>query len=286
MKIAFLIMAYKNPDQIARLVRTMKHPSFDFYIHVDAKFDLAPFEYIAEEEQVYFTRTRRKIYWAAFRFTQTIVECAEDILNNKQYDFISLISGQDYPIKPIEEIAEHYNQHLGASFFSLVDEDDTWWDHAITRINKYHMTNYDFKGRYLLQRFLNATLPNRKLPVFKTLYGGPRATWWTVSSDCMRYIIQFMKENKKLIRFSKFTWAPDEFLIPTIVMNSDFRDSVIKDSGVYIDWSQGGSNPKVLTIEDYPQLKKSDKLTARKFDTRVDTEILDRIDKELLKTEN
>jgi hypothetical protein len=43
---AHIIMAYKDPSQIERLVKTMSHPDFDFYIHVDAKFDQQPFEYL------------------------------------------------------------------------------------------------------------------------------------------------------------------------------------------------------------------------------------------------
>ena len=80
-----------------------------------------------------------------------------------------------------------------------------------------------------------------------------------------------------------FHWGPDEFLIPTIVMNSPFRDSIINDNFYYIDWSRGGSNPKTLTAEDFDKLMSSDKLMARKFDTQTDAKILDLLDHHQLK---
>jgi trimethylamine:corrinoid methyltransferase-like protein len=90
--------------------------------------------------------------------------------------------------------------------------------------------------------------------------------------------VQFIKEHPKISRFAKYTWAPDEYLIPTLIMNSPFKDSVIADNYRYLDWSKGGANPKILTAADFESLKKTDKLLARKFDIKVDTSILDMLD--------
>lgn len=76
----------------------------------------------------------------------------------------------------------------------------------------------------------------------------------------------------------RFTWGPDEFIVPTIIMNSRFKETVINNNFYYIDWSKGGVNPKTLLTEDYPLLLSSDKLLARKFDMSVDTIILDMLD--------
>ena len=88
----------------------------------------------------------------------------------------------------------------------------------------------------------------------------------------------FIKDNPKIRRFAKYTWAPDEFLIPTLIMNSPFRETVVPENYRYIDWSQGGPNPKIFTVEDFEALKKTNKLLARKFDIKIDTRILDMLD--------
>jgi hypothetical protein len=94
----------------------------------------------------------------------------------------------------------------------------------------------------------------------------------------VKYISEFMETHSRVRRFSQYTWGTDEFLITTLIMNSPFKDSVINDNFYYIDWSAGGSNPKVFTIGDLEDLKKSDKFLARKFDLRVDTAVLDGLD--------
>ena len=100
----------------------------------------------------------------------------------------------------------------------------------------------------------------------------------TLSTDCAAYVAEFIETNKKLKRFIRFTWGPDEFVIPTLVMNSKYSDTVINDNFYYIDWSNGGSNPKTLTVDDFERIISSGKMLARKFDIRQDRVILDLLD--------
>jgi hypothetical protein len=111
-----------------------------------------------------------------------------------------------------------------------------------------------------------------------TLYGGPRAMCMTLSGECASYIVDFIESNKKLRQFFHFTWGPDEFLIPTLIMNSKFKLTVINNNFYYIDWSGGGDNPKILSADDYEKLISSDKMLARKFDIMHDRVILDLLD--------
>ena len=44
-------------------------------------------------------------------------------------------------------------------------------------------------------------------------------------------------------------------------------------------WEKGKSSPRTLTTIDYEELKKTEKIIARKFDIDVDTEIIERLRK-------
>ena len=280
---AHIIMAYKDPPQIERLVKKMSHPDFDFYIHVDTKFDIAPFTYLGRIERVYLIHNRRKVRWAGFSFTQALLDSVEEILNSgRKYDYINSMSGQDYPIKSVHDFYAFIQEHQGKYFFAIEKYGSDWWNHAEKRVTHYHMTDFDFKGRYQLQFFINQLMPKRKFPYGYTLYGSNRATWWTITRECATYLVQFMKKNGRVKRFAKFTWAPDEFLIPTIIMNSPFKDTVVPENYRYFDWSLGGSNPKILTVKDFDAVAQSECFFARKFDIKVDTAILDMIDAHLL----
>ena len=106
----------------------------------------------------------------------------------------------------------------------------------------------------------------------------------TLTSACTQYLVDFIASHKKLRRFIRLTWGPDEFLFPTLIMNSKYRSSVINNNFYYIDWSKGGSNPKTLTVDDYERLSRSDKFLARKFDISQDFKILDLLDSILART--
>jgi hypothetical protein len=279
MRIACLMMAHKEPAQIERLLKRFDHPFVDFYIHLDKKTNLKDFAYLGERKGVYFITKRSKVRWASYSFVKAVIISFKQILNSgKHYDFISLMSGQDYPIKPVPLIFSYLEQQKGKNFISFEESDAPWWSHAINRIKKYHFTNYDFRGKYRMQYIINRILPDRKFPLPYTLYGGPRAMCMTLTTDCAAYVVDFIGSNRKLRIFSNFTWGTDEFLIPTIIMNSPFSKSVVNNNFYYIDWSKGGSNPKILTIDDYESIANSDKFLARKFDIREDSKILDLID--------
>ena len=278
MRIACIIMAHKEPRQIERLIKKFNHLPFDFYLHIDKKIHQDPFEFLAQLPNVYFAKKRVRVRWASYSFLMAVQQTIFQVLESRiPYDFISIMSGQDYPISPVSEIYHSLENNIGKNFICFED-DGEWWNHAMSRINKYHFTNFGFKGRYRIQFLLNALLPSRKFPLAYKLYGGPRAMCMTLSAECAAYVADFMYSNKKLRRFIRFTWGPDEFVIPTLVMNSKFKQTVVNDNFYYIDWSKGGSNPKTLTVEDYEKMKHSGKLLARKFDISQDLVILDMLD--------
>jgi hypothetical protein len=279
MRIACLIMAHRDPSQIERLIKKFDHPGFAFYIHLDAKIGLDDYSYLGQLENVHFIKQRTKVRWASFSFVKALLISFQEILDSgEHYDYVSVMSGQDYPIKPVEKIYSHLVEKAGSNFICFEEDGSAWWNHAISRVHKYHFTNFGFIGRYRFQFLINRILPDRKFPFPYTLYGGPRAMCMTLTRDCLIYVVNFFKENKKLRRFGLYSWGPDEFMIPTLIMNSRFKSSVVNNNFYYIDWSRGGSNPKILTVEDFEILTKSDKMLARKFDMVADAEILDLID--------
>jgi len=283
MRIAHLITVHKNPAQVEWLLRALAHEEADCYVHVDKNVDMQEFAYLARLPRVYLTRTRVAVHWASYRFTEAILACTREILaTGHDYDFINLLSGQDYPIKPVDVIHAFLARHLTYSFMSFEREGSLWWGHARSRVEKYHTTYYQFKGQYWLQNLLNKFLPKRRFPLPYTLYGSPNGSWWTMSRACATYLVEFMAGHPELQRFSRFTWGADEFLPATVLLNSPLRDRIINNNYRYIDWSAGGVHPKLLTRADVPRLAQSGQLYARKFDIAEDAGIIDVLDQTLL----
>jgi hypothetical protein len=287
MKIAHLILAYKDPELVERLVRTMtSHGDFDCWIHIDKKTDIRAYNRLKSYPRTRFIKNRVLVNWAGFSFVKAMMNSLEEIIHSGiKYDFVNLMSGQDYPIKSTQQIHDFLVAHEGKSFITCEPAPSPWWNHAVMRFTKYHFTDFSFKGKTRIERLLNRVMPERTFLSSFTLYGGPCASYWMLSMVATKYIHSFLKGNKKLLKFCKFTWAPDEFLISTILMNSHLRDTVINSASRYIDWSSGGARPGILTTRDFYSLKKSPLLFARKFDLKTDPGIIDLIDSELLENE-
>ena len=83
----------------------------------------------------------------------------------------------------------------------------------------------------------------------------------------------YLKRHPEYIRFYRNVNCPDECFFQTLVMNSSYKDKR-EDYLHYVDWSEGGNSPKILTIDDYEELKASDKFMARKFDIGIDSYVL------------
>ncbi|PYF70752.1 core-2/I-Branching enzyme [Pedobacter nutrimenti] len=285
MRIAHLIMAHKAPLQLSRLIDRMNHSQFDFYVHVDLKTPIEGFEFLLEKKNVYLIDSRSLCNWGGWSFTRAILNSMGEILSKDiDYGFINLLSGQDYPLKPAGVIYNYFKQRPGQNFIYYdASEKSYWWKEASSRYEKYHFTDLTIKKKYLFQLLLNVFSPKRKFPLNLHLYGGSNASWWTISSDCARYVLQAINTNEHLQNFLKYCWGTDEFVITTLIMNSEFKEQTINNNFRYIDWSEGKAHPKFLGKEDFDQLKENVLFFARKFDQEKDPEILDQIDQHCLK---
>ena len=165
MKIACLILAHKNPKQLERLIRSLDHPSFHFFIHLDAKSPMPEFDYLRTIPGVYFVRRRVRVRWAGYSLVQATINGMEEIIGTGQYDYINLLSAQDFPLQPASAILEFFRTHQGKEFITCWVDDGTneWWKENTVRIKKYHLENWSIPGKYRLQFLLNRILPGTHL---------------------------------------------------------------------------------------------------------------------------
>jgi len=277
MKLAHLILAHNEPKQLERLILRLAHPDADIYIHLDRKTSIVPFEYLKKNKGVFFIQNRVKVYWGSYNMVEATLNGFKEILSSgNTYQYLNLLSGQDYPLKPAAFIHRFLDEHAGKAFMNFLQFDPDWTE-ALPRIQQYHFNSWRMQGRYILQRIVNKLLPARRMP--NGLIPVGRSQWFTIPVACVRYLLEYWQGNPKLRRFIKLTWAPDEFIFQTILYNSDYKSSMVNNDVRYIDWSAAGVSPKLLTMDDADMLLSSDKLFARKFDKNKDAAILDFLDK-------
>lgn len=282
MRVAHIIIAHKNPLQLERLIRKMQHDNFDFYIHIDKKVNIDSFIFLKQLKGVSFISNRIECNWGGHSTFKAMVSSLDEVLKNKiSYNFYNLLSAQDYPLRRNEEFYEFLKVHPWNSFIHYEPEEESdWWKTAVKRYQKYHLTDYKFVGRYFVEMALNNLLPIRKFPMPMKLYGGRKASWWTLNHECASYLSNFLKRKNKLDNFLKFCWGTDEFVIPTILLNSPLKNQIVNDNLRYIYFPEGKANPRTLVLEDLPLMVDSNMFFARKFELPMSAHVMAEIDKQ------
>ena len=280
MRIAHLILTYTDPKQTERMIQNMDHENFDFYIHVDKKFDIKPHLFLKRLPNVFFIKNRVDVKWAGYDTVKATFESIKEINNTGiKYDFINFLSGQDYPIKSADELAEFFEKNIGKEFLSYRDIKNDWKE-GLIRMEKYFLSNFSFKGKSKLENIINFFMPKRKIPYNMHPYG--KSMFWMLSPEIAMYVVNTVESDKKLINFFSLCWGSDEFVFQTILLNSIHKDKIINNNYRYIDWSLGGANPKILDESDFKKIEHSDVLFIRKVSQKFSNKLLDLIDTKLL----
>lgn len=95
----------------------------------------------------------------------------------------------------------------------------------------------------------------------------------------------YLVSHKKFIfKICRATVCADECYKQYLLCNSPFAEKIFKNSEGRtddlreIDWERRvKDSPHVYTIEDLQRLKQSTKLFARKFDEKIDSQVIDAI---------
>lgn len=269
MKIAYLILAHKNPKQVKRLLNNLDD---DVYVHLDLKCSIDKFK--IEKNNVYFIRDRVNINWGGFSMIQATLNLIESAINNKQYDYYILLSGDDYPIKPLEEFKKFLMNNRTYSFLEY-ESFDEHWPKAKFRYNRYKISESNKIYIKFIQKILNLIVNKRNM--YKNMIAFKGSQWWCLNLESIEYIIDYIKNNNGVLKYFMHTHIPDEMFFQTILLNSSLKDKIINDNLRYIILEE--SHPETLTIEHYSVIRNlKNKFFARKFDINIDSNILDILD--------
>ncbi|MCC5615786.1 beta-1,6-N-acetylglucosaminyltransferase [Nostoc sp. CHAB 5836] len=300
MKVAYIILAHNYPEQLLRLVDQLNTDKTSFFIHIDKSSDRKIFKQISAElmdfPNVFFLK-RYNSKWGSFGIVKATLKVINSIVETGIcFDYIILLSGQDYLIKSNTYIKMFLQENQGKEFieyFSLPDK--RWGEHGgLKRIDSWHFSwrnkYFDIPEKQKFQSYIASLLyslvilllpKKRKLIEGYAIYGGSQ--FWCLTGECIKWINIFVQQNPKFVKRFHYTFCPDEIFFQTIILNSHFKDKVVNNNLKYIDWGNVNScHPMILDKNDVEKIRQSEKLFARKFDPTKDSDILDMIDQMIL----
>ncbi len=281
MKIAYLISAYNQPELLAEFIAVLDQPKEHMFVHVDKKTDIQPFRKLLQDRCI-FIEEREKVFWGDISFVKAIIKLMKTASDTGKFDYYSFHSGVDFPIKPILEYEAFLEKNKGGEFITLSDC-------CLNRqMQKRYAGYYLFKNRSKFFLYLNYGTTKLQRYFYKRKpYKGEKmffgSTWWTLTHDCIKYILKSVDEGKAILKYFKFVFITDEMFFHTIIGNSIFAGNVRNNNLRYIVFAPNHSNPNVITLKDKEQLVTSPHFFARKFEIQKSREIIDVLKKQIEK---
>ena len=287
MKLAILLMIHKNLEQVKRLITALSHPCITVFIHPDKKmsFNQADLELpgvvlLPEEKRV-------DVRWGAISLVDATLNLLDYALKYDKFDYYWICSGQDFPLVKSDEIVL-FLQKKRCNFIDFWESHDYKYnkDNHLDKRNKIWFPVWIISTklylRILKRLYIEITggynrtwrIFERKSKTVNKFYFG--SEWWCLNTETVSWINEYLDKHPDYYRFYMHSLCPDESFFHTLVMMSPYKNN-IEEYLHYIDWSQGGNHPKILTCNDYQAIIESGKLMARKFDIDIDKKIFDLI---------
>lgn len=298
----YLILAHKNPLQLSRMIERLDDGASKFFIHLDAKTPIEPFAACLEGGQIRFIEPRERCVWGDFSIVQATIRLMEAA--SKEQGVFILMSGQDYPIQSQGYINAFLESNKGFDFIEIEPLEEKWKPKMVKdKLEHYHILHSEerghsncyapfahcsvfqklrtlthlLKGRLSRKNFkLLCSLPKRVAP-FERQYAGSQ--FWAFSERTFYAMLHYIREHKvALEEYYKYTSSPDEIYFHSVLMDLVAKDSTIKlkEQITYVNYFRKNN---VFITEDFEKLSSAKgKLFARKFDTDIDIEILNKLD--------
>ncbi|WP_019502897.1 beta-1,6-N-acetylglucosaminyltransferase [Pseudanabaena sp. PCC 6802] len=310
MKVCYLIQTHANPQQILRLVSTIRQSSDRAFILIDhdptnCQLPVEPFQKFKDVTII----NANKCVRGDFTLVQNYLDAVEWLLDrNIQFDWLTNLSGQDYPTQPLERIEQflattEYDGFLEwfdvlspLSHWTLAEGQERYfyqywrWEHSPSKWQMCLLVPLK-KIVNRLQPYARINLAygfaiGRRAPIIPfsqnfICYGGSH--FKTLSRQCVEYLYRYTKEHPDLVEYYAKTLNSDESYMQTVLVNSR-QFNLCNANKMYVDFSQTRyGRPKVLTVADYASLTTPEYHFARKFDLATDSAILDRLDSLVLR---
>lgn len=285
MKTVYLVLAHKNIKQIERLITALTSHDGYCFVHVDKKSeDLYRHlkQKYEDEESIYIVQRRIIVNWGGLSQVRAILVLMHAVRESGiEFGYLHLLSGQDFPIRPLKEIDQFFSENSPAEFIECMPIGHYRW-----RIKNYNFFTEFRSNRTLpirivdnILRRIQKTFPERNTLKGRDLYKG--SSWFSLTYECMIYILEYLNEDPDFLNDFSHSSNADEHFFQILLMNSPFKGKVVNNNLRFIDWEEGKSSPRTLRVKDFKTLQNSFDLFARKFDSNIDGSVLKLLERKI-----
>lgn len=227
-----------------------------------------------------------------------VLRCLAWTVAHTDADWVVLLSGQDYPVRPLAEVEARLAAARVDGFItarpvprprSRVPDEPArryhhrWWGAAWAPAPAVRAAA---RARPLVQVVEMPDGPRIGVPAVPSPFGRGLvchhgADWWSLSRRAAAAVGRSAGERPGLLRHFLRTLHPTEAYVHTVLANEPGLE-LSGDTRRLSRWESGAQRPRTLTVDDLGLLGDPAFDFARKFDERVDADVLDALDRRVL----
>ena len=288
---AFLIGLYQNPEYAASLIESLRGERSNIYVHINP-LCLPIFkgfmEHYGNDENVQIIHTQ-PIHWGGYSLMRSMLDLLNLAMVNEENGFFHMLTGQDLLIKPLTELYSFFDDNNDKNYLSYGDDQmlnpQRGYLLGVNRSQYVHLFDkLNYRGNMLHRQiekyFVKAQqwLHIKRNWPFPNYYQG--SGWFSFNRKAVEEILKFMKVNHGI---AENTFAPDEVMFQSILLNSKINHHVVNDNLRFIQWDNKGEvgSPVILTEQHFDMMVKSHCFFARKVHPEKSKQLIEKINNHL-----
>ena len=271
--VVVVMLTHRDPPLVQRLVdRVLEGRDVAVVVHHDPR---GPELGLRPSSQVHLVPDPVKATWGRIGLARAVLHGLDHAVRAvPDLSWALVVSGQDYPCRPMRSIEDElrtggHDAYLRWFRVGAPEDDVVPWQ-SLTRARYLHRRRIPFSHRHV---------PFPRRSPFRDgldLYIGDM--WPNLSAAALEHVRRQRERLPVVERYLARCQAPDEALLPTLLLNGSGRLDVCNDRKRFIRWTSGTSHPHVLTVDDLDAVRTSGDFFARKVDAHRSAELLDQLD--------
>jgi hypothetical protein len=276
MNLGFVIVAHDEPEAVTRLVDRLTAQGGTVALHWDSRHPVDLVRQLREtlpgpQAGRVIAAERIEVHWGLWTVVQATLNGLEALQKSGlPLDHVTLLSGHDYPLRPLEQLHRFLGENPGIEHIECVDHEKGRWVTDGLHDERWQYRHYFSWGTHPwlfdrcwhLQRRLG--LRRRPLAGYRPHFG---SQWWTLSWPTLRQVLAASRQAD-VRQFFRRSWVPDEMFFQTLVAKFVSPEK-ISGSGLNFYHFTPQGTPLVFHNDQLDFLARQPHFFARKISPRA-----------------
>jgi hypothetical protein len=241
-KVGVLVLGSWGPQILDRVLGIFNDERFRFFLHIDAKQDLAAYTAKMQHAgRLTLIENRVEVFWGGFSMIEAEIVLIEAALRDAEIGTMVLVSDDTAPLRSPDAIYSALTEVPDRITCTPNGRPKSWYEDFFYTDSKFaalrgigmdqkQFRPSDFENILRLERL--RAKGKRKI---ETMYFGRQ--WWALHRESAATILEFLKQDEHFVESFRFSLFPDETFFPT-AFRICFPDKKTPDIPTYADYAR------------------------------------------------